>query len=111
MSAITRLSYANLYAIDEIKACTLAAVEEAMTVATAAGVTLTIETAEDASIKAADGLPSDFKTSMLPSLEAGAKTEVDFVDGAVVRWGERCRVPPPSNVLWWRASRTSSNRC
>lgn len=97
LSSITRLTYGKLYAVDEVKACALAAVGEAMAVAAAAGVTLSIETAEEAWIKAAEGLPADFKTSMLQSLEAGSKTEVDFINGAVVRWGERCRVPTPVN--------------
>jgi 2-dehydropantoate 2-reductase len=97
LSTITRLTYGKLYAVDEIKACALAAVGEAMTVAAAAGVKLSIETAEEAWVKAADGLPADFKTSMLQSLEAGAKTEIDFINGAVVRWGERCRLATPVN--------------
>lgn len=97
LSAVTRLPYGKLYAIDEIKACALAAVGEAMAVAAAAGVTLSIESAEEAWIKAADGLPADFKTSMLQSLEAGSRTEIDFINGAVVRWGERCHVPTPVN--------------
>ena len=48
--------------------------------------------------KAAAGLPGDFKTSMLQSLEKGSVTEIDFINGAVVRWGRRCGVPTPVNA-------------
>ena len=48
-------------------------------------------------MKAADGLPADFKTSMLQSLEKGSVTEIDFINGSVVRWGARCNVPTPVN--------------
>ena len=46
---------------------------------------------------ASDGLPADFKTSMLQSLERGLTTEVDFINGAVVRAGRACGVPTPVN--------------
>lgn len=48
-------------------------------------------------MKASAGLPLEFKTSMLQSLEKGQPTEVDFINGAVVRWGRRCGVPTPVN--------------
>jgi 2-dehydropantoate 2-reductase len=97
VSAITGLPYGPLYATPEIKACAVAAVAEAMAVATACGVTVSIKSPEDAWDKAGFGLPADFKPSMLQSLEAGQRTEVDFINGAVVRYGERCGVPTPVN--------------
>jgi 2-dehydropantoate 2-reductase len=97
LSGITRLTYGTLYDVPEVKDCALAAVAEAMTVAKASGVELTITRAEDAWFKAAEGLPSDFKTSMLQSIEKGAATEVDYINGSVVRWGERAGVPTPVN--------------
>ncbi len=48
--------------------------------------------------KAKEGLPPEFRTSMLQSLEKGERTEVDFVNGAVVRAGGRCGVPTPVNA-------------
>ena len=34
---------------------------------------------------------------MLQSLEKGSITEIDYINGAVVRWGQRCGVPTPVN--------------
>ncbi|MBL6945194.1 MAG: ketopantoate reductase family protein [Rhodospirillales bacterium] len=97
LSGITGLAYGNLYAVPEIEACALAAVREAMTVARAAGVTLTMTDPREPWVKAAQGLPDEFKASMLQSLEKGATTEVDFINGAVVRAGRKVGVPTPVN--------------
>jgi 2-dehydropantoate 2-reductase len=53
---------------------------------------------EQAWTLAADGLPAAFKTSMLQSLEKGSVTEIDFINGSVVRWGARHGVPTPVNA-------------
>lgn len=98
LSGITRLAYGPLYQIPEIEAVAIAAVQEAMDVARASGVRLGIVDPRDAWLKACAGLPADFKTSMLQSLEKGSVTEVDFINGAVVRWGQRCGVPTPVNA-------------
>ena len=68
-----------------------------MAVARAKGVTLSIEEPVDAWRMAGAGLGADFKASMLQSLERGSVTEVDFINGAVVREGERLGVPTPVN--------------
>jgi 2-dehydropantoate 2-reductase len=49
LSALTGLPYGSLYAVPEIEACAIAAVAEAMAVAQAAGVKLSIESPRDAS--------------------------------------------------------------
>jgi 2-dehydropantoate 2-reductase len=97
LAAITRLPYVGLYAVPEIKECAVAAIGEGMAVARALGIGLSIEAAEDAWRMAAEGLPAEFKTSMLQSLEKGTATEIDFINGSVVRWGERCDVATPVN--------------
>ena len=98
LSAITRLPYGALYAVPEVKATALAAVAEAMAVARAAGVKLSFSQPEQAWTRAAEGLPTDFKASMLQSLEKGSITEIDFVNGAVVRWGAKHGIPTPVNA-------------
>jgi 2-dehydropantoate 2-reductase len=98
LSGITRLTYGELYAVPEVKATALAAVAEAMAVARAAGIRLEFTSPAQAWDRAAEGLPADFKASMLQSLEKGSITEVDFINGAVVRWGQRLGVPTPVNA-------------
>jgi 2-dehydropantoate 2-reductase len=97
LAGITRLPYGGLYAVPEIKACALAAVAEGMAVAAAAGVKISYTDPEGPWVKAAEGLPPEFKTSLLQSLEKGTATEIDFINGSVVRWGEKCGVPTPVN--------------
>ncbi len=97
LSGITRLAYGGLYSLPEVRGCALAAVEEAIQVAGALGVKLSSELPDDAWMLAAQGLPDDFKTSLLQSIESGAPTEIDFINGAVVRWGERTGIATPVN--------------
>ena len=87
LSGITGLTYGELYAVPEVKATALAAVNEAMAVAKAGGVTPSFESAMQAWDKA----------SMLQSLEKGSLTEIDFINGAVVRAGSKHGVPTPVN--------------
>jgi len=97
LSGITRLPYGELYQVPALEACAVAAVTEAMAVARACGVQLSITEPVDAWRRAGAGLPFEFKNSMLQSLEKGSVTEIDFINGAVVAQGARCGVPTPVN--------------
>lgn len=97
LCGITRLPYGWLYQIPEIEEAGIAAVAEAIAVAKANKIKLTSEEPKYYWDLAAEGLPAEFKTSMLQSLEKGQKTEIDFINGAVVRWGERCGIATPVN--------------
>lgn len=97
LTGITRLSYGPLYDEPLLAATAQAAVAEAMAVARAAGIALSLSEPAQAWQLASAGLGPGFKTSMLQSLEKGALTEIDFINGAVVRQGERLGVPTPVN--------------
>jgi 2-dehydropantoate 2-reductase len=97
LSGITHLTYGDLYQVPEIKECALAAVKEAIDVAKASGIHLSVTDPEVPWTKAATGLPPEFKASMLQSLEKGSITEVDYVNGTVVSWGMKCGIPTPVN--------------
>ena len=97
LSGITRLPYGLLYQSPELQACAVAAVSEAMAVAKASGIALSIAEPVDAWRMAGAGLPFEFKPSMLQSLEKGSITEIDFINGAVVHQGEKVGVPTPVN--------------
>jgi 2-dehydropantoate 2-reductase len=98
LSGITRLPYGGLYAVPELEVTATAAVAEAIAVAKASGIALETVHPRDAWVKAGSGLPPEFKASMLQSLEKGSITEVDFINGAVVRAGAKAGVPTPVNA-------------
>jgi 2-dehydropantoate 2-reductase len=98
LTGATSLTYGQLYDEPLLKTTALAAVAEAMAVAQAAGVSLSTTDPERPWTLAGEGLSAAFKTSMLQSLEKGSITEIDFINGAVVRWGQRHGVPTPVNA-------------
>ena len=97
ITAITGLTYGQLYRQPQLQALGVAAVQEAMAVARAQGIALSITEPLFAWSKAGAGLGEDFKTSMLQSLEKGSVTEIAYVNGAVVRLGELHGVATPVN--------------
>ncbi len=97
LCAITRLPYGWLYKVPEIEETALAAVAEGIAIAKANGIRLVSEEPKYFWDLAAAGLPAEFKTSMLQSLEKGEVTEVDFINGSVVRWGGRSGIATPVN--------------
>ncbi|MEH7385952.1 ketopantoate reductase family protein [Bacillus sp. JJ1521] len=97
LSGITRLTYGSLYKVPEIKVCAFKAIAEGIAVARANGIVLTTEDPEEIWLKAAEGLPADFKTSTLQSLEKGSVTEIDYINGAIVRLGKKSNIPTPVN--------------
>jgi 2-dehydropantoate 2-reductase len=97
ITGITRLVYGLMYQVPELETTACAAVAEAMAVAQAKGLTLSIPDPQTAWNKAGRGLPFEFKASMLQTLEKNSVTEIDYINGAVVREGKRLGIPTPVN--------------
>lgn len=97
LCGITRLPYGPLYEEDYIKDTALAAIQEGIDVAKAAGVKLKSEDPSYAWYAASEGLPATFKTSILQSLEMKRPTEISFINGSVVEWGKKFGIPTPVN--------------
>ncbi len=97
VSGISGLPYGELYQSKELEATAIAAVTEAMAVSRAAGIKTSFTDPKAPWDKAGGGLPYEFKASMLQSIEKGSITEIDFVNGAVVRAGKKWGVPTPVN--------------
>ena len=97
LCALTRLPYGKLLQVQAVVDCSNAAVAEAIDVARASGIALEVESPRQFLDKAAEGLPFDFKPSIMQDIERGVPTEIDFINGAVVREGEKCGIPTPVN--------------
>jgi 2-dehydropantoate 2-reductase len=76
-----------------------ALVDEGLAVAKALGIALHGDPKQ--MIRYAADAPGKHKASMLQDVEARRPTEVDFMNGAIVRMGEQTGVPTPLNRALW----------
>ena len=79
-----------------LRALAVAMAEEGEAVARAEGVTLPYSSAAEAVMDAARQ-SAENRSSMLQDLGAGRTTEIDYINGAIVRLAERHGIPAPAN--------------
>ncbi len=96
-SALTGLPYGELSVHPDVEASAIATVAEAITVANALGIGVTTTDPAVPWRRAWEGLPPEFRASMLQSIDKGSRTEVDAIHGAVCEAGRRVGVPTPIN--------------
>lgn len=101
VSGITDLTSAEALAVPALKQTSITAMDEALAVATAAGIRLDREAAlasmEAISVKGGNG---DNKSSMCVDLLNRRPTEVDVIYGSVIKKGDALGIPTPTlNVL------------
>ena len=109
LGAILRLTYGELVQRDGIKAIMNDIVREAFTVAKGIGVNLPFDTYLEFMQLFYDALvPSTagHRASMLQDIEKGKKTEIDALNGAVVRYGERLGIQADVNRTMVRLVRS-----
>jgi 2-dehydropantoate 2-reductase len=95
LSAITQLPYGRLVQGEGVEAVMRDAVDECLTVARACGVTLPGDMHETVP-GIARTMPSQY-SSTAQDLASGKRTEIDHLNGYVVRKGEALGIPTPVN--------------
>jgi 2-dehydropantoate 2-reductase len=95
ISALSGARYGEMVAVPEIRNVMRAVVEEVVRVAAASGVRLPGDIAEK-TLKLADTMPRT-TSSTAQDFARGRKTEIDHLNGFVVRTGEAHGIPTPVN--------------
>jgi 2-dehydropantoate 2-reductase len=95
ISALTRAPYGRMVALPEIRAIMRETVDEVVQVARAKGVRLPGDMVE-AAFRLADAMPTTLSSTAQDILK-GKRTEIDHLNGYVVREGEALGIPTPAN--------------
>ena len=99
VSAIAQLPYGKTVAGEGVKDVMRDVVAECLAVAKADGVQVAGDV--DAAIrKIADTMPTQF-SSTAQDLARGKRSEIDYLNGLIVRRGEALGIPTPSNRVLW----------
>ena len=99
-SAITNLTQAEMMSVPELREVVLAAVDEAAAVGAADGVELDAGEARSVLLKLVEssgGGTGHARSSACVDLRNGRRTEVDWINGSIVRLGEKHGIPTPVN--------------
>jgi 2-dehydropantoate 2-reductase len=99
VGALTRLHHGAATFLQPTGDLFNALIEEGLAVARAQGIELHGDP-RDLVMKGAKA-PGKHKASMLQDILAERQTEVDFLNGAIVQWGEKMGVPTPLNRAMW----------
>jgi len=99
VGALTGLDHRSAAMLEPTAALFDALVDEGLTVARALGIALHDDPKQ--MIRYASQAAGTHKASMLQDVEARRQTEVDFMNGAIVRAGEKAGVPVPLNRAMW----------
>jgi 2-dehydropantoate 2-reductase len=95
ISALTGSPYGKMVVVPEIREVMREAVNEVVAVAARKGIALPA-TIVDAAIKLADGMPTTI-SSTAQDMRLGKRTEIDHLNGYVVRQGEALGIATPVN--------------
>lgn len=98
LTALTRLPNGGLLDFPAPEEIMAGAVQEAVQVAAAKGIPLIYENPLEA-VRQVCRLTASNVSSMLQDVLRGKKTEIDFINGAIVREGEKTGRPAPINGL------------
>lgn len=98
IGALTGLTHGRVCERPDLRALVTGLVDEGKAVASAQGIELDADPEELIDHAAKPEVAYDHKASMLQDVEARRQTEVDYLNGGIVRFGEEYGVPTPLNA-------------
>jgi 2-dehydropantoate 2-reductase len=101
IGALTGLTHGRVCEDPPLRALVSALVDEGKAVAVAQGIELDADPEELIDHAARRDVAYDHKASMLQDVEARRPTEIDFLNGGIVRFGDEHAVPTPHNRAIW----------
>jgi 2-dehydropantoate 2-reductase len=101
VGALTRLTHGRVCERPELRRVVSRLVDEGKAVAAAQGIELDADPEELIDHAAKPEVAYDHKASMLQDVEARRATEIDYLNGGIVRFGEELGVPTPLNAAIW----------
>jgi 2-dehydropantoate 2-reductase len=101
IGALTGLTHGRVCEDPPLRALVTALVDEGKAVAAAQGIVLDADPEELIDHAARPDVAYDHKASMLQDVEARRPTEIDYLNGGIVRSGEEHAVPTPHNRAIW----------
>jgi 2-dehydropantoate 2-reductase len=101
VGALTRLTHGRVCERPDLRGVVSALVDEGKAVAAAQGIELDADPEELIDHAAKPEVAYDHKASMLQDVEGRRPTEVDYLNGGIVRFGEEHGVPTPLNAAIW----------
>jgi len=101
LGALTRLTHGRVCERPDLRALVTGLVDEGKTVAAAQDIELDADPEDLIDHAARKDVAYDHKASMLQDVEARRQTEIDYLNGGIVRFGDDHRVPTPLNRAIW----------
>jgi 2-dehydropantoate 2-reductase len=101
IGALTGLTHGRVCERPDLRALVSGLVDEGKAVAAAQGIELDADPEELIDHAAKPEVAYDHKASMLQDVEARRMTEIDFLNGGIVRFGREHGVPTPQNEAIW----------
>jgi 2-dehydropantoate 2-reductase len=101
LGALTGLTHGRVCEQPPLRALVTGLVDEGKAVAAAQGIELDADPEELIDHAARRDVAYDHKASMLQDVEARRATEVDYLNGGIVRFGREHGVPTPLNEAVW----------
>jgi 2-dehydropantoate 2-reductase len=98
IGALTGLTHGRVCERPDLRVLVTGLVDEGKAVAAAQGIELDADPEELIDHAARKDVAYDHKASMLQDVEARRQTEIDYLNGGIVRFGGECGVPTPLNA-------------